>query len=70
MESYNGMMKESLVQYESQEEEHNQINGRNTWEFEYTKEKHQELQNDLFKSIIRPSEEFPFNKSQHGLGYE
>jgi hypothetical protein len=29
MESYNGMMKESLVQYESQEE-HNQINGRNT----------------------------------------
>ena len=54
MESYNGMMKESLVQYESQEEEHNQINGRNTWEFEYTKEKHQELQNDISNIIVRP----------------
>ena len=70
MESYYEMMKESLVEFDSQGKAHNEINGRNKCEFEDRKEEHQELQNDIFKTIIRPSEEFSFDKTQHGLGYD
>jgi hypothetical protein len=70
MESYNGPMKKSLVEEESEEVAHNESNGNNKCENEDTKEEHQELQNDLSKMIVRPWEELSFNKDRHGLGYD
>jgi hypothetical protein len=61
MESYSKLMKESLVENESQAEAQSD-SSNNKCEFEDTKEKHQELQNDLSKMIVRPWEELLFNK--------
>jgi hypothetical protein len=63
MESYSELMKESLVEDESQAKAQSD-SSNNKCEFEVIKENNYEQhQNDLSKMIVRPWEELQFNKN-------
>jgi hypothetical protein len=68
MESYNGPMKKSLVEKESEEVAHNESD--NNKKFEDTKYESQDSQKYISKMFVKPWEELSFNKNQHGLRYD
>jgi len=70
IESYNRTMKESIVEEDLEEVAHIEINDNTECDFEYTKEKHKKLQDNLSKMIVRPWEEFSFKTNKHGLVYD
>jgi hypothetical protein len=61
-ELYSELMNESLVENESLAEAQSDSSSSRKCECE-------EHQNDLSKMIVKPWEEFLFNKNRHGLGY-
>jgi hypothetical protein len=62
-------MEEIFIKYESQEEAQSDNINSSKSKFQDTKEQSQDSQNDLSKMVVRPWEEFSFNKNRWGLGY-